>query len=64
MGWYQLLMMSQRFRGEGDIEFEAVRDVVKHRERRRRLVPFSVMAAMGLVIGLLYGEAVANLLTK
>jgi hypothetical protein len=64
MGWYQLVMLSHRFGGEGDVEFEAVRDVVKHRERRRRLVPFSVMAALGLVIGLLYGEAMSSFLTK
>lgn len=60
MGWYQLIMMSQRFAGEGDLELEAVRDVVKQRERRRRLVPFSVMAALGLIICLVFGEALAG----
>jgi len=64
LAMFQLSTIGQNFSAEGENEYESVRDVVKVPNRRQRLVPFSVMVAIGVVIALFLGEELMQLLPR
>lgn len=61
---YQLMVMSRHFAAEGTLETETVRDVVKKKDRRRRLIPFSLMAGLGVLVAVFFTEQVRSLIAS